>query len=61
MSQYYPVHRAAELPGMDRRLAPDEYEDVRRWFEELGFEEGYVQDHSSASRDYTPDFDGRGV
>ena len=61
MSQYYPVHRAAELPGMNRRLPPEEYEDVRHWFVELGFDEGFAQDHSSASRDYTPDFDGRGV
>ncbi len=61
MSQYYPVHRAGELPGMGRRLSRDEYEDVRRWFEELGFNQGFAQDHSSASRDYTPDFDGRGV
>ena len=61
MAQYYPVHRAAELPGMNRRLSPDEYDDVRRRFEELGFGEGFVQNRSSASRDYTPDFDGRGV
>jgi putative pyruvate formate lyase activating enzyme len=61
MSQYYPIHRAAELPGMNRRLSPEEYEDVRRCFVELGFDEGFAQDHSSASRDYTPDFDGRGV
>jgi len=61
MSQYCPVHRAAELPGMNRRLSNDEYEEVRRWFEKLGFDEGFAQDHSSASRDYTPDFDGRGV
>jgi putative pyruvate formate lyase activating enzyme len=61
MAQYYPVHRAAELPGMDRRLSGDEYEDVRRLFEELGFDEGFAQEPTSASRDYTPDFDGRGV
>jgi putative pyruvate formate lyase activating enzyme len=61
MAQYYPVHRAAELPDMNRRLSTEEYEDVRRRFDELGFEEGFAQDHSSASRDYTPDFDGRGV
>jgi putative pyruvate formate lyase activating enzyme len=61
MSQYYPVHRAAELPGMNRRVSPDEYEEVRRRFEQLGFEEGFAQAHSSATRDYTPDFDGRGV
>jgi putative pyruvate formate lyase activating enzyme len=61
MSQYYPVHLAAELPDMNRRLSPEEYEDVRHWFVELGFDEGFAQDNSSASRDYTPDFDGRGV
>jgi putative pyruvate formate lyase activating enzyme len=61
MSQYYPVHLASELPGMNRRLSPEEYDDVRRCYDELGFEEGFAQDHSSASRDYTPDFDGRGI
>lgn len=61
MSQYYPVHRAAELPGMSRRLGREEYEDVRRRFDQLGFEQGFAQELSSASRDYTPDFDGRGV
>lgn len=61
MAQYYPVHRAAELPGMNRRLSTEEYEDVRRRFDELGFEEGFAQEPSSASRDYTPDFDGKGL
>ncbi|MBN2465985.1 radical SAM protein [candidate division WOR-3 bacterium] len=61
MSQYYPVHRAAELPGMNRRLSPDEYEAVRRRFEELGFEEGFAQQLSSARREFTPEFDGKGV
>ncbi len=61
MAQYYPVHRAADLPGMNRRLSAKEYEEVRRHFEALGFEEGFAQEPSSASRDYTPDFDGRGI
>jgi putative pyruvate formate lyase activating enzyme len=61
MAQYYPVHRAADLPGMNRRLSSAEYDDVRRLFEELGFEEGFAQELSAASRDYTPDFDGRGT
>jgi putative pyruvate formate lyase activating enzyme len=60
MAQYYPVHRAADLPGMNRRLSVDEYKEVLHQFEELGFE-GFAQEHSSASRDYTPDFGGRGV
>jgi len=61
MSQYYPVHRAAELPDMNRRLSSDEYHDVRRHFEELGFVEGFAQELSSAKSEYTPDFSGKGV
>jgi len=61
MAQYYPVHRAAELQGMNRRLSTEEYEVVRRRFDELSFEEGFAQEPSSASRDFTPDFDGRGT
>jgi putative pyruvate formate lyase activating enzyme len=56
MAQYYPTHRAAELPGMDRRLSPAEYATVRDHFESLGFEQGFIQQLDSASRDYTPDF-----
>jgi putative pyruvate formate lyase activating enzyme len=56
MAQYYPAHRAAELEGMDRRLRPSEYARVRDRIEELGFETAFVQQLSSASSDYTPDF-----
>jgi hypothetical protein len=46
---------------MNRRLRRDEYEDVRSHFDSLGFEEGFAQRLSSASRDFTPDFDWKGV
>jgi hypothetical protein len=46
---------------MGRRLSRDEYDDVRSHFEELGFDEGFAQELSSAKREYTPDFNGRGV
>jgi putative pyruvate formate lyase activating enzyme len=57
MAQYYPCHRAAELDGMNRRLSAQEYRQVRERFLELGFEEGYTQDLSSARKEYTPDFE----
>jgi putative pyruvate formate lyase activating enzyme len=57
MAQYYPTYRAAELSGMGRRLRPSEYAEVRDHFVELGFEEGFTQQLSSASADYTPDFE----
>ncbi len=61
MAQYYPAHRAAELPSMNRRLSAAEYEYVRQHFEDLGFEHGFTQELDSARKDYTPDFEGRGV
>ncbi len=61
MAQYYPTFRAAELPGMNRRLSRAEYEYVRQHFEDLEFEAGFAQELNSARREYTPDFEGRGV
>jgi len=60
MAQYYPVHRSHELPGMNRRLEPGEYEEVLEHFHKLGLE-GFTQQLSSATRDYTPTFDGKGL
>ena len=44
MSQYFPAHRAAELPGMDRRVSPEEYGEACAWLEQCGLERGWVQD-----------------
>jgi len=61
MAQYYPTARAAELPGMDRRLTRAEYDTVRDHLDKLGFEHGFCQELSSARADYTPDFRGEGL
>ena len=57
MAQYYPCHRAGELEGMNRRLTAAEYGRVKKRFLELGFEEGFTQDLSSARKEFTPDFE----
>ena len=56
MAQYYPCHLAGRFPEIDRRLSQEEYGRVMAALEELGLEDGFVQDLSSAERDYTPDF-----
>ncbi len=56
MSQYYPVHKAFEFAGIDRKLEPEEYETVLEHLEKLGFENGFVQGLDSATPDYTPNF-----
>ncbi len=55
MGQYYPVHRSAEFPEINRPVTKEEYETCLGYLEELGFENGFVQEVGSSS-DYTPDF-----
>lgn len=60
MSQYTPDfyienHPDGEYKNLSRRLTSFEYNSVLSHARELGFE-GYFQDISSASKNYTPDF-----
>ncbi|MBI4552867.1 MAG: hypothetical protein HY710_11440 [Candidatus Latescibacteria bacterium] len=54
-SQYYPTHKAANLPLLDRKIRPMEYVRVMALLEKLGLEEGWVQEFESADY-YCPDF-----
>jgi putative pyruvate formate lyase activating enzyme len=58
MSQYYPVHRATvdRHPLLSRRLMAGEYGRALDLLEELGMEEGWVQEFESPDY-YRPDFD----
>jgi putative pyruvate formate lyase activating enzyme len=56
MAQYYPTYKACDYPEINRCLTVDEYENVSEYFVELGFEDGLVQELSSADRVYTPEF-----
>jgi putative pyruvate formate lyase activating enzyme len=44
MSQYFPAHRAATMPGLDRTLNREEYERVKACALDLGVENGWFQD-----------------
>ena len=55
MSQYLPTAAVAQHPTLHRTIFPEEYMQVVTLLEQLGFENGWVQDYSSA-RYYSPDF-----
>ena len=61
MRQYIPCGRAAEFPEINRRLTEEEYEGAKAYMEELGIEDGYVQQGESAKETFVPAFDGTGV
>lgn len=61
MAQYTPCGRLDELPELDRKITRREYEKVVSYLEELGFENVFLQELSSAERGFIPDFDLTGV
>ena len=61
MSQYTPFHKAESFPEINRRLTEEEYEKVLDFADEIGIENGFIQELSSAKEEYTPIFDLQGV
>ncbi|MEN8207700.1 MAG: radical SAM protein [Candidatus Fermentibacteria bacterium] len=59
MSQYFPAHRAPGIPSLARKLKPEEYSQVAAILEELGFENGWVQDPQTSPDNYLPGIDFR--
>ena len=48
MAQYTPVHRAAATSGWNRRITREEYDRVVERLDDLGFENGWVQELDDA-------------
>ena len=61
MSQYVPMGKAREMPGFDRPITGEEYDAVLSYMELLGIEDGFLQEFSSASDEYIPDWDFSGL
>ncbi|HLB28415.1 MAG TPA: radical SAM protein, partial [Dehalococcoidales bacterium] len=59
MSQYYPAHHATGIPALSRRITPAEYAEVVDIVNELGLENGWLQE-MDAPDTYQPDFERQG-
>ncbi len=59
MSQYFPAHRAPQIPLLARTISPSEYSEVTERLDELGMENGWVQGFD-APGNYLPDFSREG-
>ena len=59
MAQYYPAHRAPRIPLLARKITTREYEEVVGLLDELGIENGWIQE-IDASDTYRPDFQRQG-
>ena len=61
MAQYTPMGKLDTVPELQRRITAREYEKVVSYALELGFDNIYTQDYSSATEEYIPSFDLSGV
>lgn len=61
MGQYTPMHKAYMHEDINRTLKPIEYKIVSKAMLDMGLEEGYFQELTSASDCYTPIWDCEGV
>ena len=61
MGQYTPMYKASDYPDINRPLKPLEYKIVQNYVLNLGFDNGFFQELSSATSDYTPTFDLTGI
>ncbi len=61
MSQYTPFYQSQEYPELNRRITSYEYRKVVDTALELGLEQGFMQEKSSAKEEYTPSFDLEGL
>ncbi|MBQ9791337.1 MAG: radical SAM protein [Clostridia bacterium] len=61
MGQYTPMYKAHAFQDINRPLKPLEYKIVQNYILNLGFDNGYFQELSSATSDYTPAFDLTGI
>lgn len=61
MSQYLPLYKAQNMPVINRKITPREYNKVIDYILQSNFENCYMQDLSSAEKSYIPNFDFTGV
>ncbi|MDF2591064.1 MAG: Radical domain protein [Clostridia bacterium] len=61
MCQYTPMYKANQFEEINRKLDEWEYDYIVAVFLRLGLENGFVQDFSSATTDYVPNFDLSGI
>lgn len=61
MSQYIPLYKAIQMPIINRKITPREYDKVVSYIYNSQFENCYIQELSSANKNYIPKFDFTGI
>lgn len=55
MTQYFPTYKANKYEEINRKITKEEYQKVEDYIEELGIENGYMQDFTEENEEqYVP-------
>ena len=54
MAQYFPTFKAKENKTLNRKLTKEEWKEIQKYIEELGIENGYVQELGEHEEEYVP-------
>lgn len=57
MNQYTPMSGFEKFPELSQQLRDEEYEDVIEFAENIGIEQGFIQEGGTVSESFIPDFD----
>lgn len=61
MNQYTPLPQVANIPELNRRISPREYEKIIDFALSIGIENGFIQEGPTASESFIPAFDYEGI
>lgn len=61
LNQYTPMADPEKYPELDRKVTPEEYDEVVDYAIEIGVEQGFIQEGETALESFIPEFDITGV
>ncbi len=57
MAQYFPTYKAKEFNELNRKINKEEWNKIEKYIEELGIENGYIQELGEHEEEYVPKWD----
>ncbi len=54
MAQYFPTYKAKNVENLNRKLTPKEWKEIQDYIENLGFENGFIQELGDHEEEYVP-------
>ena len=56
MAQYFPTYKAIDDVTLDRKLTQEEWEEIENFVDELGIENGFIQELGEHEEEYVPNW-----